>query len=476
MLSSAGPPPATGGQATATRPLKNRGSLKSLFTSLRASKSEQQSYPSKQSFFARVSASFSTTSLSSHTPQKSTGRLAERSESPESSTENVEHPTASTVSLPAQIQPTSSGSPSSSSSSTSSFDFASDSSTTLTTPTSSSPSLLMKATSGVPVVTSPRVEKSEDSAVGSPLASVKSPDHLRKPYYRPMPYILPTAPESSVLHERRNSFQPKRRNSLSRMLARRTQSFPDLTKTLDAYSPSSPPASAHSSRPPSSVSNLANVPPPQKKPAKGRRRLADLEKPTSYSEKEKMEHRSILGADPAGLGFYLYPTSGQELVNRRHTMIGAQSMRYPGPRPTPEGNRNSWAGMSADVSGDLVGNGRRREPRGRGFCRNVTSQIIVEEDGNDICEVKADTTAISDHHNSTLRSNQLQKELAPPGEGAVEAVLGCLQHEADNHLNTSHRNQDHDKVDETPDWSGSVAGKLGTIPRVPAAKVEMVEA
>jgi len=106
--------------------------------------------------------------------------------------------------------------------------------------------------------------------------------------------------------------------------------------------------------------------------AKGR---ADLEKPTAYSEQEKIEHQSILGADPAGYGFYLYPKTAVAVLNEKTSKVDY----YGGPYSNSGVNSASGRGTGNDG-----GSRRWREPKGgRNFRRNVTSQVIVEEEANE---------------------------------------------------------------------------------------------
>lgn len=234
----------------------------------------------------------------------------------------------------------------------------------------------------------------------SPLSSKSLPAHS--------PYILPSPPPSPILHERRNSFQPKRRNSLGRLLARGYQSSPDILRPLDCGAVSSmprTPSSASLSGPSSSDSRTKS----SRRREKGR---ADLEKPTSYSQQERIEHRSILGADPAGSGFYLYPKTSTQKLSQKDSKVD-----YYGGSSTSGGTagRNSWSGMSGD-------NASRRgwkDQRGRGFRGNVASQIIVEEEGGENYQEPPSIQTQRRRsevpmHNGQWRQSRLEAGAVPP--------------------------------------------------------------
>jgi hypothetical protein len=230
----------------------------------------------------------------------------------------------------------------------------------------------------------------------------------------PNPYILPSPPSSPILHERRNSFQPKRRNSLGRLLARGHQSNPDLSRPFDYDGvppiprvPSS--ASSRSSYVPQAKSKMS------RKREKGR---ADLEKPTSYSKQERIEHQSILGADPAGFGFYLYPKAPAQELSQKNSKVDYYGGSFGG----GTSRRGSWAGMSAD-------NGSRRgawrDQRGCSFRGNVASQIIMEEETNDFYQEKSAVQTQRRHsespmHGGQWRQSRLEAAAAPvPPHSAV---------------------------------------------------------
>ncbi|KAI5852129.1 hypothetical protein BZA05DRAFT_396917 [Tricharina praecox] len=185
-------------------------------------------------------------------------------------------------------------------------------------------------------------------------------------------YPLPSPPASPILHDRRNSFMPKRRNSLGRLLSRGYQSSPDLSgMSEDSDEGAMPPMPTKPYSKPSSAGVPSRARTLRRRATeKGR---ADIEKPTSYTEQEKMEHESILGADPAGYGFYLYPKTST-LSPQRNSYVG--------------GSGSSDSGSPVDGGSGRPSHGRRtwKEAKGRSFRRTVTSQIIMEEECGDSSE------------------------------------------------------------------------------------------
>lgn len=97
-----------------------------------------------------------------------------------------------------------------------------------------------------------------------------------------------------------------------------------------------------------------------------------------YTDQEKIERMSILGADPAGYGYYLYPTSEKEASNKRNS-----GTRPPG-RP---GYAGDWKRDNRGPHPDGPGGGRGasgsprgwKDGRGRGFRKTVAQQAIPEE-------------------------------------------------------------------------------------------------
>lgn len=86
----------------------------------------------------------------------------------------------------------------------------------------------------------------------------------------------------------------------------------------------------------------------------------------------------ILGADPAGYGYYLYPASEKEASNRRTSGTG------PPGRPGNVGDwrRDNWGSRSDGHGGGRGSNGAPRawkDSRGRGFRTTVAQQAIPEE-------------------------------------------------------------------------------------------------
>lgn len=130
------------------------------------------------------------------------------------------------------------------------------------------------------------------------------------------------------------------------------------------------PALATSSRPtspPSSISRAKSL----------RKKFGDPKKGSGfggYTDQEKIERISILGADPAGYGYYLYPTSEKEASNKRNSGTG------PPGRPGYVGDwkRDNW-GSRSDGRGNNGAPRAWKDSRGRGFRRTVAQQAIPEE-------------------------------------------------------------------------------------------------
>ncbi|KAF8246654.1 hypothetical protein K440DRAFT_326452 [Wilcoxina mikolae CBS 423.85] len=327
--------------------VKKKSSFRSLFSIFRSSK------PAKES---AVATSYSTSSLPSGAQRSLTASDGGSSDT-DLSSDDAE---LSAISLPDQIKLPFSYTPSSSSSSASSFDFASDASTTATTPSNSSPSVLMKASDmsngefqSDKSLPKRRLSESHRKQP-SPLSTVTDAHNS--------PYMLPSPPVSEVLRERRSSLQPDRRNSLGRLLSRAYRSNPDLTTFDDGDSSSvhMMPSSAPSSRPASSNGSSSRSRKFGKKNG-GEKGRGDVEKRTN-PEQERMERRSILGADPAGVGFYLYPKTAQpEPSIQKVNVMGSGRSGLSG----PDNGRRAW-----------------REQKGRSFQRTIATPMIVEEDGN----------------------------------------------------------------------------------------------
>jgi len=442
------------------RVVKKKGSMRSIFACFfkpardkKANKTESQYLSRKGEAGAKnrgnEAPTFSTTSLPARvrSPISSTSSPYEdEDEEFSSSIPHAEHgasrKTHSTISLPAQIRPpfaSHAPSSSSSSSSASSLEFVSDVSTAATSPSASSPSILIQSSppqlvlapnhSTTSLSSNPSRETSPtrtQSSTKPSKMSKRAPENYRK-HPSPLstvtdahsPYILPTAPESPVLHERPNSFQPRRRSSLSNYILRRTQSHPDLTDFTTDDLPPFPqlPVSAPTSRPGSSSSAVSS----RTLSLRRRSGKADIGGSSSYSTQEKIEHRSILGADPAGAGFYLYPPAQSEISSRRGGSHGGSG----GPRSgswgrAPMGGnmnddprRNGWTGLDGHNPRGMPPAGRGwRDPRGgRSFGRSVTQQVILEEVG-DVCDSPQAMSPSSSTPN--LDSSQ-----AMPGSGGL---------------------------------------------------------
>ncbi|CUS15383.1 unnamed protein product [Tuber aestivum] len=346
--------------------------------------------------------------------------------------------TRSTASLPAQTRPPFAfhAHSSSSSSSTSSIEFAPDAFTAATPPPVSSPSALARSTSSQSIST---LNRSTASLFGTPSRetsptrtqySIKSPKMSKRamenyskqpsPLSTVMdahsPYILPTAPKPPVLDERPNSFRSKHRSSLSSYILRRTQSHPDLTDftTDDLPTFLQMPISAPTSRPGSSSSALSS----RTLSLRRRSGKADMEVPTSYFTQEKIEHRLILGADPAGAGFHLYPTPHSGFSSRRSSpgssSGGSRSRSWErgpmGRNMSDDPRRNSWTGPDGhNVHGIPPAARGWRDPRGgRSFRGGVTQQVILEEVGDATDSPQSMSSSLSapnvDSQQAVLRS------------------------------------------------------------------------
>lgn len=135
------------------------------------------------------------------------------------------------------------------------------------------------------------------------------------------------------------------------------------------------PALTLASRPASPVSSISRA-------KSFRNKFTDPKKGTGfggYTDQEKIERMSILGADPAGYGYYLYPTSEKEASNRRNSGTG------PPGRPGYVGDwkKDNWGSRSDGPGGGRGNSGAPprawKDSRGRGFRRAVAQQAIPEE-------------------------------------------------------------------------------------------------
>lgn len=375
-------------------PIKKRHSLKSFLAIFRIPKSsgdKEARYLGKHVLPGRTAASYSTPSLQQETV---------------SSIGITESDFVfSTLSLPSQVRtqvlaPFTFHSLSSSSSSASSLDLGSNSSTNATTPSTSSPSILIKASAPIADI---YTHLPYDSTVSSYTVK-KFSRVIAEPYHKqpsPLstvmdaqpPYKLP-AHQTLPSYERRNSFQPKRRNPLSRILLRRTQSNPDLAQLSDS-APAVPPIPATAPSRPSTASRSLS---PSGSPARSRtfrKRPLEAVQPTAYSKEDKIEHRSILFADPAGLGYYLYPTTDRDSIIRKN-IAGRRLARPLSPSMTDDQQRNSWPSIdssSTDSSHqNALGTRAWRDCRGRSFRSDISvlAQVIPEETGDGV-EINGNT-------------------------------------------------------------------------------------
>ncbi|KAI5841453.1 hypothetical protein DFP73DRAFT_125075 [Morchella snyderi] len=399
---------APAGIKDASQAVKKRSSLRAMFSFWKFSKktpvlAEAEIANPIISGPASKDLGFSTASLP-------TGPTRERSDSEGSSSSVNSEPalptirTPSTASLPAEVRPPFARHvPSPSNSSASSLEFTSDASTAATSPSNSSPSILIKSLSSASIVT---MGGSAAAIVDTPVEPISPPKQaspnttkLPKPVKRstdsyqkhpsPLssvmdahsPYTMPSAPPRSMTSQSHENHQPRRRSSLGNFL-RRSQSHPDLADLTQEYLPPLPPmpkSNPSSSRPRSS-SSLAR--------AKSFRRRSDGRKPDGvggYTEDQKIERMSILGADPAGYGYYLYPTSKPEVSNGKNSSASGLGKRTR-PAYLEDWKRHSWGSNSDNgrVSTTAAPSSKAwKDARGRSFRRTVT-QAIPEEAGDSL--------------------------------------------------------------------------------------------
>lgn len=169
-------------------------------------------------------------------------------------------------------------------------------------------------------------------------------------------------------------------------LLRRSHSHPDLADLTPEELPPLPPMPASApSGPASSYFAISRA-------KTFRRRSADSRKRDGiggYTDQEKIERISILGADPVGYGYYLYPTSQKETNNRRNSGMGQPSSKRGKPGYVDDWNKGSWGGSGSEGFGGGRGGGTGtpsgrawKDSRGRGFRRTVAQQAIPEEAGD----------------------------------------------------------------------------------------------
>ncbi|KAI5820470.1 hypothetical protein BZA77DRAFT_78884 [Pyronema omphalodes] len=370
--------------ATTTTETKRRSSFKNLFSLFKANKSEK-SLPQPESA-PPASFQLSYTPATSPSPSNSSASSFEFEDSTTTADTTPSNSRTSVVSKPSDVSITTISSGSSGGSGSSSISTTSSAATTV----SSNSSIETPATTKSPT-TSTTPTKS--------LPIKPRPTSLLNPAAAGCPYLLPPSPPASpILHTR--ATQPiQRRSSLGRFLPRGYRSNPDLSaldleNSSDGDLPisSSAPTSRPGSRPGSSHGITPSTSGLQKSTSKKKsksNKRADLEAHTSYSPQERMEHRSILGADPAGLGFYLYPKP----ANGRPVSIGPGGYPafgpvgaggYPSFGPFPQQNQQQQNQQySIGNMGRGRDSGRRawREQKGRSYQRTIATSCIVEEEG-----------------------------------------------------------------------------------------------
>lgn len=379
--------PATTGVAQSSKIIKKQRSLKSLFSFFKSLKQDKKAptipesnYPNNRPF--TKAPGFSTASLPTRT---STGEDEDDDNSDNDFSRTVGH-WHSTTSLPSQVRPPfARHSPTSSSSSASSFEFPSDASTAATSPSNSSPSVLIKSLSSASIATADSVTSVVSSmehnspptqlSTGS-LKTTKTSKRVSDSYRKqpsPLSSVMdahsPYTPQIST-----RDYQPKRRSYLGGLL-RRSQSHPDLADLTQADLPPLPPMpTIPTSRPTSLTPSISRA-------KSFRNKFVDPKKSagsSGYTDQEKIERMLILGADPAGYGYYLYPASEKEASNRRTSGTG------PPGRPGNVGDwrRDNWGSRSDGHGGGRGSNGAPRawkDSRGRGFRTTVAQQAIPEE-------------------------------------------------------------------------------------------------
>lgn len=187
------------------------------------------------------------------------------------------------------------------------------------------------------------------------------------------------------------------------------------------------PASAPSLRPKSSSSSISRV-------KTFRRRSGDPRDGVGgYTDQEKIERMSILGADPAGYGYYLYPTSQKETSNnQRNSGMAPPSGKRGRPGYVDDWKRGSWGGSGPDGFGGGRGGsgapgGRAwKDSRSRGFRRTVAQQAIPEEAGDAFDPESSSSRRFSEGFSpgsDCLRQNPTLAKVAP-------SILTTLDNEA----------------------------------------------
>ncbi|KAI5798503.1 hypothetical protein FPQ18DRAFT_122844 [Pyronema domesticum] len=396
--------------ATTTTETKRRSSFKNLFSLFKANKSEK-SLPQPESA-PPASFQLSYTPTTSPSPSNSSASSFEFEDSTTTADTTPSNSRTSVVSKPsdASVTTISSGSSGGTTSSTSSAATTISSTSTSETPT----------TKSLPI--QPRPKSLINPSAGCP-------------------YLLPPNPPTSpILHTR--APQPIHRHpSLGRFLPRGYRSSPDLSaldleNSSDAELPisSSAPTSRPGSRPTSSheasPAPLGLQKTTGKKKSKSNKR-ADLEAHTSYSPQERMEHRSILGADPAGLGFYLYPKPQK---GRPVSMGAVGAGGYPSFGPVGAGGYPSFGlppppqqqQYSIGNMGRGRDSGRRawREQKGRSYQRTIATSCIVEEEGELRLEGEQQDTREGEERVPTVPQLKVQSFEMPSIDSLLEKETG----------------------------------------------------
>lgn len=375
-----------------THEVKKKSSFRSLFSIFRrSSKADITSgYPQKNTESSAASSTTSTTFLPSEVRLPDAQLIKKDYEA-----------SASTISLPAEISPPFSRTPSTSSASTLSMENGSEASTAITTPSTSSPSVLMKAISpeAIGSTSTPEQPRGNSPPRDSVILCMKekrnstdmagwSPSKITDAN-SPFPVHHTTTGKNEDLEQ----LKMKRRNSFKGMILRRSKSNPDLCSDDDELptnrrSPSRPSSVASNA---SSSSGLARRL-SRRTSSKGIHGLDPDAVPNPVRHRE--EHLLILGADPSGSSFYLYPTTKQEVLQRRKSNV-SQAAARPIPRKryttsVDDYKRRSWGGVDGSRVDTSDGPPPRPRPVMRGALRppssfrgNVATQVIVEE-GSDV--------------------------------------------------------------------------------------------
>ncbi|TGZ77717.1 hypothetical protein EX30DRAFT_366442 [Ascodesmis nigricans] len=390
MSSSVTMRPTTSGTTTSSD-MKKKGSLRALFSIFRhksSSTSDLATYPNDVHNSAASSVSTTFLPPEIQLPPEN---------APENATASSHRgSTASTASLSTEVS-TFSRSPSTSSASTLSMDNGSDTSTPMTTPSNSSPNILMKATDSSGEVAAPEVMNPGRQRALEALSN-RQPSRLspvsnlpNRSYHAPTSLYL--GEESEEVGEQKSK---RRKSAIGRML-RRAKSNPDFIDPADDEHASPHPQMSRivpHGRPLSIASTGSHYSGLSRRLSRrgSTKGIPGLDKdliPDPVRERE--EHLLILGADPMGSSFYLYPTSKQEVINRRKSTHSPSSNSLQPNRYSvnSDDKRRAWSGAQYDsASGHSMSSSGRRPRSGirpGSFRPTVANQVILEE-GNESAE------------------------------------------------------------------------------------------